>query len=375
MRNKILVRLSIVVIAILVIYGTYWFCYDRYIISTENAYVDGNVIVVSARVSGVVDSVAINTTDHVNAGDQLVMLDQNDAKLAYQKAKSGLAQTVRLVKQLYDSYQQAAAGVDAKRAELAQAELDLNNASALLKSSAASLDNFQKRETALKTAKAALVQSERLLAASRSAIANTSIETHPNVKLAAIDLKNAYYSLKRTEIVSPVSGEIANRIVQVGQQISPGMSLISIVPLDDLWVTANFKETEAALIKPGLPVILNADLYGNSVTYHGVVQGIMPGTGNAFALLPPQNATGNWIKIVQRLPVRIELNKNELRLNPLRLGLTMTVSIDTRSIIKKKDTSKNTMLSSNATSIYDGNDTEINEVITSIIHENFDVVQ
>ncbi|MDX1804115.1 MAG: HlyD family efflux transporter periplasmic adaptor subunit [Alcanivorax sp.] len=329
-RKRILSILAIVVVSLALIYGLYWLFWGRYHISTEDAYVGGNVVAISPRVSGTVVTINAEDTDRVNAGDVLVQLDDTDARVALEKAKADLAQTVRQVRQLYDQADKLKATVSLRQASYQQAQRDFQRADNLQKVRGISTQDYQHAQTALHTARAAYLEAQHQLAASQAAVAGTTLADHPQVLQAESRLRQAWLALQRTRVVAPVSGYVAQRDVQVGQQVQPGSKLMAVIPLEQVWVDANFKETELSDVRIGQPVTLTADLYGGSHEYHGSVAGLAAGTGNAFALLPAQNATGNWIKVVQRVPVRIRLDTDDLKDYPLRIGLSTAVTITTR---------------------------------------------
>jgi membrane fusion protein (multidrug efflux system) len=259
----------------------------------------------------------------------VVVLDAADTQTALDEAKAALAQTVRRVRQLYANSDALRATVAQRRAEWRRAQEDLQRRAGLPDARALAEEDLKHAQIQVETAAAALRVAEQQLAASEALVSRTTVPTHPDVKQAAAKLGEAYLAAQRAAVVAPVTGYIAKRSVQLGQQVAPGAPLLAIVPLAQVWVDANFKETQLEHVRIGQPVMLTSDVYGSAVTYHGSVIGLGSGTGSAFALLPPQNATGNWIKVVQRLPVRIRLDPRELAAHPLRVGLSMNVSIDT----------------------------------------------
>jgi membrane fusion protein, multidrug efflux system len=309
-------------------YGVYWATVLRYSQSTDDAYVNGNVVQITPQISGTVVSIAADDTQFVKAGQPLVRLDQADAKVALDQAEAQLARTVREVRNLFATTAQLEAAVQLRQTDLAQAQTDLARRAQLGKSGAVSGEELQHAKDAVKAAQSALLAAQQQLAANRARIDHTTLEDHPEVRDAAAAVRNAYLTYARTTLPAPVSGFIARRNVQLGQRVGPGAPLMAVVPLDQVWVDANFKEPQLAGMRVGQPVTLTADLYGGSVRYHGKVVGFGAGTGSAFALLPAQNATGNWIKIVQRVPVRIALDPRELAANPLQIGLTMKAEVN-----------------------------------------------
>lgn len=328
-RRKVLLSvIALVFILAGVGYGAYWFFVGRYWISTSDAYVHGNQVPLMAQINGTVTTVRVDNTELVHRGEVLVKLDTTDAKLAVEKAEAGLANAVRQVHQLFQRVPELQATVRVRRADLQRAHDDYLRARRLRKSGNVSQQDYQHALTAWHAAQAALSEARHALDVLRAQTGDTDLRHHPRVKLAAVSLRQADVALARTRILAPVTGYVAQSNVELGQQVAPGKPLLTIVPLDRVWVVANFKETVLAKMRVGQPVDIKADLYGSSVHYHGKVLGISPGTGSTFELLPPENATGNWIKVVRRVPVRIGLRKSELKKNPLRLGLSMSVSVD-----------------------------------------------
>ena len=310
-------------------YGVYWATVLRYEQSTDDAYVNGNVVQITPQISGTVIGIGADDTQFVKAGQTLVQLDPTDAKVALDQNEAQLGKTVREVRGLFATTAQLQATVDMHQSDVAKAADDLARRERLASSGAVSAEELHHARDALDSAKSGLIAAQQQLAANRARVDRTTIENHPDVLAAAARVRDAYLTHARTEIPAPVSGYVAKRAVQLGQRVSPGNALMAIVPLEQVWVDANFKEAQLANMRVGQPVALSADLYGGKVTYHGKVAGFGAGTGSAFALLPAQNATGNWIKIVQRVPVRIALDPQELAAHPLQVGLSMQVEVDT----------------------------------------------
>ncbi|MDW3685503.1 efflux RND transporter periplasmic adaptor subunit [Cupriavidus sp. CV2] len=325
-------QIACAILLVLVALGiaVWWFVAGRYRESTEDAYVDGNVVSVTAQVSGVITAINADNTDYVTAGNSLVKLDDTDAKLALSRAEAQLAKTVRQVRTQYAAVKQARANQQLREIELARVKADLAHRKELVGSGAISGEEARHAENTVRAAVAALDAANHQLAASTAQVDHTTIATHPDVLAAASQVRDAYVAAYRTEVPAPVTGVVTKRSAQVGQKISPGISLMSVVPLDHLWVNANFKESQLRHIRIGQPVRLYADVYGDDVVYQGTVIGQDAGTGSAFSLLPAQNATGNWIKIVQRVPVRIALDPQQVAKHPLQLGLSMKVVMDTQ---------------------------------------------
>jgi len=310
-------------------YGAYWALVLRYSESTDDAYVSGNVVQITPQISGTVVSVGADDTQYVKAGQTLVQLDQADARVALDQAEAQLARTVRDVRGLYSTSSQLQATVAMRQSDLDRANDDFARRERLSASGAISREELQHAREAVDSAKSAVRAAEEQLAANRARVDRTTIEDHPDVRNAAAHWRDAYLAYVRTTLPAPVSGFVAKRAVQLGQRVSPGSALMAIVPLDQVWVDANFKEAQLASMRLGQPVTLTADIYGGRVKYHGTVAGFGAGTGSAFAVLPAQNATGNWIKIVQRVPVRIAIDPQDLAAHPLQIGLSMQVSVDT----------------------------------------------
>lgn len=311
-------------------YTAYWVQVLRYRQSTDDAYVNGNVVQITPQVSGTVVSIGADDTQFVRAGQPLVKLDEADAKVALDQSEAQLAKTVREVRNMFATSAQLRAAVELRQSDLAMAQKDLARRERLANSGAISTEELQHARDSVRGAQAALLAAQQQLAGNQARIDGTTLENHPDVRNASAAVRNAYLGYSRTVLPAPVSGFVARRSVQLGQRVSPGVSLMSVVPLDQVWVDANFKEPQLASMRVGQPVDLTADLYGKSFRYHGKVSGFGAGTGSAFALLPAQNATGNWIKIVQRVPVRIALDAHELAEHPLQIGLSMKVEVSVR---------------------------------------------
>ncbi len=311
-------------------YGLYWETTLRYRQSTDDAYVNGNVVQITPQISGTVVTIGADDTQFVKAGQPLVRLDPADAKVGLDQSEAQLARTVREVRNLFATSAQLRASVELRRNDLAIAQKDLARRERLGSSGAISAEELQHARDSVRGAQAALLAAEQQLAGNQARVDGTTLENHPDVRSASAAVRTAYLAYSRTVIPAPVSGFVARRAVQLGQRVAPGAALMSVVPLDQVWVDANFKEPQLARMRVGQPVTLTADLYGGSFRYHGSVSGFGAGTGSAFALLPAQNATGNWIKIDQRVPVRIALDPKEVAENPLQIGLSMKVEVSVR---------------------------------------------
>jgi membrane fusion protein (multidrug efflux system) len=330
-RSRLGQWLAIAAVAIAVIGAAlWWMLVGQYRETTEDAYVSGNVVAVTAQVSGVVTAIGADNTDYVKAGGNLVKLDDTDARLALSRAEAQLARSVRMVRAQYANVGQTRANVALRKVELSRAKADLARRRELLASGAISGEEVKHAEDAVHAATAALDVATQQVAGSSALIGRTTVATNPDVLAAASQVRDAWIAVYRTDVPAPVTGMVTKRNVQLGQKINPGVSLMSVVPLDHLWVDANFKESQLRHIRIGQKVDLVADVYGDDVVYHGTVIGQDAGTGSAFSLLPAQNATGNWIKVVQRVPIRIALDPQQVARHPLQLGLSMKVTVATR---------------------------------------------
>jgi len=325
-------------------WGAYEWLVASHYESTDNAYVQGNVIQITPQIGGTVMAIMADDTDLVKTGQPLVQLDPADAKVALEQAEAALGQAVRQVRTLYANNGSLAAQVSLRQADIvkaqsdiARAQDDLKRRQALSGNGAVSKEELNHAETALANAKSALASAQAGVIAAREQLASnqsltegTTVEQHPSVQAAAAKVREAYLATQRVALPAPVEGYVAKRTVQLGQRVAAGTPMMSIVPLSQLWVDANFKEVQLRNIRIDQPVKLTADVYGKKVEYRGHVAGLGVGTGAAFALLPAQNATGNWIKVVQRVPVRVVLDAEQLKANPLRVGLSMDVEVDVR---------------------------------------------
>ncbi len=342
-RGALLVIVGVVALAALA-YGVYWALWLRNIESTDNAYVQAPLVQITPQIGGTVVQITVDDTERVQPGQLLVRLDPGDARLALAQAEAQLAQTVRDVRGLYANDRTLEAQIALRRAErqraqteLAKAQDDVARRRGLVAGGAVGREEFQHAERALEAlrgglaaAQAAVAAAEAQLAANRVQTGGVPLDRHPAVLRAAAGVREAHLTLQRTTLRAPVDGYVARRTVQLGQRVAAGAPLMSVVALDQLWVDANFKEGQLHDVRIGQDATLTSDLYGRDVVFHGRVVGLGAGTGAAFALLPAQNATGNWIKIVQRVPVRIALDPGELATHPLRVGLSMDVRVDTR---------------------------------------------
>lgn len=330
-RKRILIRIAIVFLIIGLLYAIYWLIWGRFEEYTDDAYMAGNLVRLTPQVSGTIVSVNTDDTEYVQQGQVLIKLDEADYRLAYERSAAALANTVRSVRQLYEDVLQTESQVILREADLEKMALDLKRREGLVGEKAISREEMQHYVTAFDAAQQQYNYAKSKYNAALAQVQDTTLYNHPQVLRARAALKDAYLNLQRTTIVSPVNGFVAKRGAQVGQQAKPGTALMALVPLDQVWVEANYKETQLQRLRIGQPVEVLVDAYSN-VTYHGRVHGLGAGTGSTFDLLPPQNATGNWIKIVQRLPVKIDLDQEEIRKHPLRLGLSVRVTTNTHKL-------------------------------------------
>jgi membrane fusion protein (multidrug efflux system) len=351
-------------------YGVYWSTTLQFREVTEDAYVEGNLVQVTTQVAGTVTAIAADNTDRVGAGQELVRLNDVDARLALERSEAVLAKTVRQVRAQYASASQMQANVDLRRAELSKVQADFDRRSQLVKSGAISGEDLEHAREAVRTAQAALASSEQQFAANHAFVDSTSVATHPDVMGAAAQVKDAYIATVRTSVPAPIAGMVARRNVQVGQRVAAGTALMAIVPVDTVWVTANFKESQLRHLRSAQPVALTADAYGKEVVYHGSVVGEEAGTGSAFSLMPAQNATGNWIKVVQRVPVRIALNPAEIARHPLQLGLSMRVSVDTHKRDWPRLTPGTATRQSYRTEVFAGEGRAADKLVADIVAAN-----
>ena len=329
-RKRALSIVALVVIVGGIAWLAYYFLYARWHQDTDDAYVQGNVVSIVPQTSGTVISIDADDGMKVEAGQALVRLDANDAQVAYDQSVANLAGTVRQVRGLYSSVAAGQSTLRAREVAVAQARADVARRSGLVASGAVSREELAHARDVLAAAEATLGSSRGDLSRSRALVDATTLAGQPQVQVAASQLRQAYLNLQRSAIVAPVSGYVAKRQVQLGQRVQPGTTLMTIVPLEQVWVEANFKETQLGHMRIGQPVEVHADLYGSDVEYTGKIAALGLGTGSSFSLLPAQNASGNWIKIVQRVPVRIELDPKQLADHPLRLGLSMSVDVTVR---------------------------------------------
>ena len=369
-RKKGLSIFILLLLLIAIASAAYWVFFIKGFEETEDAYVSGNQVMVSSQVAGNISKINVDNMDLVQAGDVLLELDDTNAKLSFEQAKSNLANAVRQISQLNYTVKQLKSAVRANEITLAQAQGNLNRRVQLVKDGAIDKESFQHAKEAVELAKANLMTSQNQLEANQALLLDGPLSEQPQIQSAVSNLKQAWLNLERTKIRSPIKGYVARRNAQVGQAVSVGGALMAVVTTDQMWLDANFKETQLTHMRIGQPVEIHFDLYGKDKTFNGKVVGIEMGTGSAFSLLPTQNATGNWIKVVQRVPVRIQLDPQQLIENPLRIGLSATVKVNVSD--SQGETLRN---QSPATTLYSTNvlqydESAVNNLIESIIRDN-----
>jgi membrane fusion protein (multidrug efflux system) len=383
-RKRALTAIGAVVLLGGAAYGAYYALVASHYEDTDNAYVQANVVQITPQVGGTVVAIDADDTDKVKTGQTLIRLDNADARIALDQAEAQLAQTVREVRTLFVNnaglhaqVQLRQADLEKARNELARAQDDVNRRAPLLKSGAVGKEEFDHAQTQLTSARSAVAAAESAVAAAREQLASnqsltdgTTVAAHPNVARAASRVREAYLALQRATLVAPVEGYVAKRGVQVGQRVQAGAPLMTVVTLDQPWVDANFKESQLRNLRIGQPATLTADVYGSKVVYHGKVEGLGAGTGAAFSLLPAQNATGNWIKIVQRVPVRIALDPAEVKSHPLRVGLSMEVEVDVRDRDGQMLAQSTRDKAVAQTSVFDDLQRDADKVVAQIIATN-----
>ncbi len=341
-RKKALITLAATVAVVGLGWGIWEWQVASHYESTDNAYVQGDVVQITPQIGGTVMAILADDTDFVKAGQPLVKLDPADARVALDQAEANLGQAVRQVRTLYANNGSLQAQVSLRdtdvvraQSEIARANDDFNRRQSLAGNGAVSREELNHAQTQLANARSALAAAQAGVTAAKEQLASnqamtegTSLDQHPSVLAAGARVREAYLAMQRTTLLAPVDGYVAKRTVQLGQRVPAGSPLMSVIPLQQVWVDANFKESQLRNIRIGQPVKLNADLYGKKIAYEGRIVGLGVGTGAAFALLPAQNATGNWIKVVQRVPVRISLDAKQIVASPLRVGLSMDAEVD-----------------------------------------------
>ncbi|MGK7285223.1 efflux RND transporter periplasmic adaptor subunit [Buttiauxella agrestis] len=353
----------------------WYMLYARYYESTDDAYVNGNQVMLTPQINGTVTQVTADEGDYVEKGQPLVLLDPSDTKIALQQAEASLANTVRQVRGLYSTADNYRAQVAAKQVALQTAQNDYARRQKIFSTGAIAAEDFSHYRDAVTSAQSDLAAAQQALRTNLAMVDDTVIDTHPEIKTAVATLRQRYLDNARTTIVAPVSGYVAKRAVQLGMRVTSGTTLLAIVPLNEVWVDANFKESQMNTMRLGQKVTINADLYGDDVEYHGTIESLGIGTGSAFSLLPAQNASGNWIKIVQRLPVRITLNPHDMQKHPLRVGLSMNVRVDIRNNEEGHLLPQQTVSTPRfTTDVYQDSLEAADKLVTKILHDNSNAV-
>jgi len=371
-RRGVLLRLLLVVIVLAAIGWTVWYFLDgRWYEETDDAYVNGNIVQITPQLPGTVVTIGADDGDRVHTGDVLVKLDKSNAEVALAEAKANLANTVRKVRGLYTNVAGAQADVAARKVAVDKARADFERRKNLAKTGAISAEELAHARDALAAAQSALTNAEQLYQTNKVLVDDTVVASHPDVQAAVAKLRAAYLDDLRTTIVAPVDGYVAKRSVQLGQRVAPGAPMMAVVPLHQVWIDANFKETQLTHMRIGQPVDITTDLYGDDVVYKGKVQSLGVGTGSAFSLLPAQNATGNWIKIVQRVPVRVVFtDPKQLDAHPLRIGLSSDAEVslhDQKGPMLAQQPPAAPILN---TDVYERQLAQADDLIARIIHAN-----
>ena len=369
-RKIMLVLLAIVVILAGAGVWAYHELYGRWNESTDDAYVNGNVVEITPLVTGTVVSIGADDGDLVHEGQVLINFDPNDAEVGLQSAQANLARTVRQVRGMYSNVDGMKAQVNAQQAEVQKAQDNFNRRKNLAAGGAISQEELSHARDDLTSAQNALANARQQLKTTSALVDDTVVSSHPDVMSAAAQLRQAYLTNARSTLIAPVTGYVAKRTVQLGQRVQPGTALMAVIPLDQLWIDANFKETQLRDMRIGQPVDIEADLYGSDVKYSGTIDSLGAGTGSAFALLPAQNATGNWIKIVQRVPVRIHINAEELARHPLRVGLSTQVDVNLHDQSGPVLAQQPPQKASFSTNVYERQLAEADAMIAQLIHDN-----
>jgi membrane fusion protein (multidrug efflux system) len=372
-KGSSLLRRGLLVVAVVVgavLVGAYYALFVRYHVSTDDAYVNGNLVRLTPQISGTVVAINTDETQYVRRGQVLIELDPRDQKIALAQAKASLAETVRQVAQLFTQERRDAALVDAEHTQLQQSSEDFTRDRSLQAVHGVSLETLEHDENAVRSARAALQQAQASLASTQAEIAGTTPATHPRVLEAEANLRAAWLALNRTRVLAPVSGYVVRRSVELGEQVAPASEMLALVPVTSMWIDANFKENQLGSLRIGQPVEVGVDMYGSHVHYHGKVLGLTAGTGSALAVLPTQNASGNWIKIVQRLPVRIGLEPAELARHPLFLGLSANIDVSVRNTGGSSLSQAPAWPAAQRTDVYTEQDSGADRLINDIVAVN-----
>ncbi|AMO49806.1 membrane fusion protein, multidrug efflux system [Kosakonia oryzendophytica] len=348
----------------------WYFLYARYYETTDDAYVNANLVTLTPQIAGTVTQVAVDEGDYVQKGQPLVRLDPSDTQIALQQAEANLASTVRQVRGLYSTVDNYRAQVEAKKVALQTAQNDYARRQKIAASGAIAPEDLAHYRDAVTSAKSDLAAVQQALSTNLAMVDDTVVDSHPEIKSAVATLRQRFLDNARSTIVAPVSGFVAKRAVQLGMRVDSGTTLMSIVPLDQVWVDANFKESQMNTMRLGQKVTLTADLYGEDVEYQGTIESLGIGTGSAFSLLPAQNASGNWIKIIQRLPVRITLDPHDMEKHPLRVGLSMSVRVDIRDTDGHLLPQQTVAAPRFTTDVYQNALDQADQLVAKILHDN-----
>jgi membrane fusion protein (multidrug efflux system) len=352
------------------IWFMYWLIWGQFYESTEDAYVTGNMIMVTPQEWGIITSILVDNAQLVDAGQPILEIDRHDYEIALEGAKADLGDAVRKSTQMFIQVEQLKAKKEASKADLVRAVLDYEHRKALVSDASVSVEDFEHSETTLAAAWATYRETDKMLAGAAALVENTTVATHPIVEQAKASLKKAFLSLHRCTVLAPARGIITQRRAQVGQWVNASDPLMALVPLDQIWVDANFREVSLKNLRIGQPIEMHADMYGRGVHFHGKVVGLNPGTGAVFSILPPQNATGNWIKIIQRVPVKIGLELKEIEQYPLMLGLSTTVTVDTHDRSGDRLPGAAPVEAVYSTDVYEDELSGVDEMIDQIIADN-----
>lgn len=365
-----------IIILVLIAAGclAWYLLYARFYETTDDAYVNGNQVALTPQIGGTVTQVTADEGDFVEKGQPLVLLDSSDTEIALQQAEANLANTVRQVRGLYSTADNYRAQVAAKQVALQTAQNDYARRQKIFSTGAIAVEDLSHYRDAVTSAQSDLAAAQQALRTNLAMVDDTVIDSHPEIKTAVATLRQRYLDNSRTTIVAPVSGYVAKRAVQLGMRVSSGTTLLAIVPLNEVWVDANFKESQMNAMRLGQKVTLNADLYGDKIEYHGTIESLGIGTGSAFSLLPAQNASGNWIKIVQRLPVRITLDPHDMQKHPLRIGLSMNAQVDIRNVDGHLLPQKTVSVPRFTTDVYQDSLEAADKLVAKILHDNSNTV-
>lgn len=327
-KNNKIIYFTLLILFLAICWFCYWFFYSRYHQYTDDAYANGSLVNINAAVSGSVIAFYADNTDLVKEGQLLISLDPTPYRVDYERELADLGATILKVKQLYDAVIENRAYVNSKKVAVSRAQYDFDNRKGLIGSKAISDEEFVHAEEDLRIAQFELDEAQAKLQGALDAVGGHPFEKHPLIESQKNKVRNAFYQLSHCSIYAPITGYVAKRVVDVGQWALQNTNLMSIIPKDYVWVDANFKETQLTKMRIGQPARVWFDLYGSKVEYKGKVLGIASGSGSVFSIIPPQNATGNWIKILQRLAVRISLDPETLEKYPTRLGISAEVYVD-----------------------------------------------